>query len=144
MYATVLGGRRLSPASAINVVTTPSHWITDRNVRVDAATQEPTEVDLMWLLCCCFSFLPPVTYRDQCQLSPTALGDWLQDQASILARVEDEARWGANYAPGSGLPLNCLDTDQQRHISAHRMDNTPTMTVLAHHSSHRNMVLDTT
>ena len=28
LYATVLGGRRLSLASAINVVTTPSHWIT--------------------------------------------------------------------------------------------------------------------
>ena len=38
LYATVLGGRRLSPASAINVVTTPSHWITDLNVRIDAAT----------------------------------------------------------------------------------------------------------
>ena len=38
LYATVLGGCRLSPASAINVVTRPSHWITDLNVRVDAAT----------------------------------------------------------------------------------------------------------
>ena len=46
LYATVLGGRRLSPAWAINVVTTPSHWITDLNVRADAATQEPPEVDL--------------------------------------------------------------------------------------------------
>ena len=33
---------------------------------------------------------------------------------------------------------------QQRHITAHRMDNIPTMTVLAHRSSHRNTVLDTT
>ena len=66
LYATVLGGRRLSPGSAINVVTTPSHWITDLNVRVDAATQEPPEVDLTWLLRRPFSFLPPVTYRDQC------------------------------------------------------------------------------
>ena len=51
LYATVLGGRRLSPTSAINVVTTPSHWITDLNVRVD--------VDLTWLLRCPFSFHPP-------------------------------------------------------------------------------------
>ena len=62
LYATVLGGRRLSPASAINVVTTPLHWITDLNIRVDAATHEPPEVDLTWLLRCPFSFLPPVTY----------------------------------------------------------------------------------
>ena len=46
LYATVPGGQHLSPASAINVVTTPSHWITDLNVRVDAATHEPLEVDL--------------------------------------------------------------------------------------------------
>ena len=39
LYATVPGGRRLSPASAINVVTPPSHWVTDLNVRVDAATR---------------------------------------------------------------------------------------------------------
>ena len=50
LYATFLGGRRLAPTSAINVVTTPSQWITDLNVRVDAATQEPPEVDLTWLL----------------------------------------------------------------------------------------------
>ena len=50
LYTVVLGGKRLSPKPAINVVTTPSHWIMDLNVRVDAATQEPPEVDLTWLL----------------------------------------------------------------------------------------------
>ena len=86
----------------------------------------------------------PLTYREQCRLSPTTLRDWLQDQASVPARVGYEARWGANYALGSGLPLEWFDGDQQRHISAHRMDNIPTMFVLAHRSSHRNTVLDTT
>ena len=33
-------------------------------------------------------------------------GDWLQEQASILAWVGYEAHWGANYTPGSGLPLD--------------------------------------
>ena len=107
------------------------------------ATQEPLEVDLTWLLRRPFCFLPPVTYRDQCQLFPTALGE-LQDQASIPARVGYEAQWGVNYVLGSGLPLDWFDRDQQRHISAHRMDNIPTMTILAHRSSHRNTVLDTT
>ena len=93
LYAAVLGGERLSPKSAINVVTTPSHWITDHNARLDAATQEPPEVDLTWLLRRPFSFLPPVTYRDQCQLSPTVLSGWLQDRASIPARAGYEARW---------------------------------------------------
>ena len=91
LYATVRGGSRVVPASAINVLTTPSQWITDLNVWVDCATQDPPEVDLTWLLHCPFSFLPPVAYWDQCQLSPTALHDWLQDQASIPARVGYEA-----------------------------------------------------
>ena len=111
LYATVLGGQRLSPESAINVVT--MHWITDLNVRVDAATQEPPEVDLTWLLRRPYSFLPPVPYCDQCQLSPTALSDWLQDQASIPARAAYEARWGVNYMSGGGLPLDWFDHDQQ-------------------------------
>ena len=96
LYATVLGGQRLSSESAINVVTTPSHWITDLNVRVDAATQEPLEVDLTWLLRRPYSIIPPVPYRDQCQLSPTALSDWLQVRASIPAQAAYEARWGVN------------------------------------------------
>ena len=56
-----------------------------------------------------FSFLPPVAYRNQCQVSPTELGDWLQDQASIPAWVGYEARWGVNYTPGSGLHLHWFD-----------------------------------
>ena len=34
--------------------------------RVDAATEEPPEVDLTWLHRRPFSFIPPVTYRDEC------------------------------------------------------------------------------
>ena len=59
LYATILGGNRLAPTWAIPVVTTPSHWITDLNVRVDAATQEPPGAELTWLLRSPFSFLPP-------------------------------------------------------------------------------------
>ena len=119
LYATVLGGQRLPPKSAINVVTTPSHWITDLNVRVNAATQEPPEVDLTWLVRRPCSFIPPVPYRNQCQLSPTALSDWLQDRASIPARAAYEARWGVNCMPRGGLYLDWLDHDQQPHITAH-------------------------
>ena len=49
-----------------------------------------------------------------------------------------------SYTLGSGLPLDWFDSDEQRHITAHRMDNIPTMTVLAHRSSHRDTVVDTT
>ena len=98
------------------MITTLSHWTMDLNVRVDVATQDPPEVDRMWLLRCPFSFLPPVTYRDQCQLSPTALSNCLPEQTSIPARIGYEARWGTNYTPGSGLPLDWFDSDQQRYI----------------------------
>ena len=49
-----------------------------------------------------------------------------------------------NYTLGSGLSLDWFNSDQQRHITAHRMDNIPTMTVQLHWSSHRNTVLNTT
>ena len=58
LYATVLGGRRLSPASAINVVTTSSYRVTDLNVRVDAAMREPLQMDLTWLLAALSPFSP--------------------------------------------------------------------------------------
>ena len=127
----------------------PSMWLPRRRTGSRTSTSVWTrrllpEVDLTWLLRRPYSFLPPVPCRDQCQLSPTALSDWLQDRAAIPARAGYEARWGVNYMPGAGLPLDWFDSDQQRHVTAHRMDNIPTMTVLAHRSSHRDTVLDTT
>ena len=75
---------------------------------------------------------------------PTLLSKWLQEQASILVWVQYEAHWGANYTPGSSLPLGWFHSDQQRRIGAHRMDNIPTMIVMVHRSSDRDTVLDTT
>ena len=72
-----------------------------------------------------YSFLPPVPYRDQCQLSPTALGDWLRDRAAIPARAGYEARWGVNYMSAGGLPLDWFDHDQQRRITAHPWKSWP-------------------
>ena len=63
-----------------------------------------------------------------------ALSDWLQDWAAIPAQAGYEARWGVNYMLGGGLPVDWFDKDQRRHIMAYRMDNIPTMTVLAHRS----------
>ena len=51
-----------------------------------------------------FSFLPLVAYRDQCQLCPTALHDWLQEQASIPAQVGHEARWGGQLRAAGRSP----------------------------------------
>ena len=74
-YAMRLEGIRWAPTSAINVITTPSQWVTDLTLRVDAATQDPPEVHLARLLRSPSSRLPCVTYRDLCQLSPAALSN---------------------------------------------------------------------
>ena len=100
-------------------------------------------MDVTWLLRRPFCFLRLVAYRDQGHLSRTNLGDWLQDQACIAARVGYEASGGANYVQGTG-PLDWFDNDQQRRIAAHCMNNIATIIVLAQRASHRNPVLDTT
>ena len=66
--------------------------------------REPPEVDLTWLLRGPYSFIPPVPFRGQCQLSPTALSDWLQSRASIPAQAIYEARWGVHFMPGGASP----------------------------------------
>ena len=55
------------------------------------------------------------------------------------ARVHCEHRWGPNYQPGLGLPLDWFTNDQQWHIVAHGMRNLPTMTVLAERAQQCNM-----
>ena len=61
----------------------------------------------------------------------------------VPARVHYEHRWGPNYWPGLGLPLDWFTSDQQRHLVAHRMRNLPTMTLRAERSAHRNVWLST-
>ena len=68
-----------------------SHWITSINVQVDAATTEEPQADLTWLLRRPYAYL-----RDHCQLAPTDLQEWLQEQAAVPARVHYGHRWGPN------------------------------------------------
>ena len=135
------GAEHLSPRSTINVVVTPSHWITSINVRVAVATREEPRADLTWMLRHPYAYLPPVQYRDHRQVAPTGLQERLQEQAGVPARVHYEHRWGPNYEPGLGLPLDWFTGDQQRPIVAHRMRNLPAMTVLVAHTQHRNVQL---
>ena len=114
----------------------PSHWITTINVRVDAATMEKPQSGLTWMLCRPYAFLPPVKYRDWCQLAPR-VQEWLQEQMAIPAMVHYEHRWGL----GLGLPLDYFTNDEQRHLVAHQMRNLPTMMVLMERIEHRNMRL---
>ena len=49
-----------------------------------------------------YAFLPPVKFRDHCQLAPTNLHEWLWERATIPTWVLYEHRWGENYRPASG------------------------------------------
>ena len=95
--------------------------------------------DLTWMLRHQYAYLPPVQYRDHCQLAPADVQEWLQEQAAVPARVHYEHMWGPDYQPGLGLPLDWFTIDGQRHIGAHRMRNLPTMTVLAECAQHHNI-----
>ena len=95
------------------------------------------------MLCRPYAFLPRVKFRDNCQLAPTDLQEWLQEEAAIPAWVHHEHRLGPDYRPSRGLPLDWFTSDQQRHLVAHRMRNLPVMTVLAERSEHQNIWLCT-
>ena len=138
LYAHTLGAECLPPRSAIHVVVTPSHWITSINVWVDAATREEPEADLRWILRRPYAYLPPVRYLDHCQLAPTDLQEWLQEQAAVPARVHYEHRRSQlPTLPGTAHGL--VHRQQRRHIRAHCIPNLPTMTVPAERAQHRNM-----
>ena len=62
LYARTLVAERLAPATAVNIVVTPSHWITAINVRVDVATREEPQADLTWMLCRPYTCLAPLKF----------------------------------------------------------------------------------
>ena len=133
-------GELLSPRAAINVVVTPSHWITSINIQVDAAATEEPRAGLTWMPRRPHACLPPVRYQDHRQLAATDLQEWLQEQVAVPARVHYGHWLGLNYHQSLGLSLdNDLFSDQQRHTMARRMCNLPSMTVLVERALHRNV-----
>ena len=80
------GAERMSRRSAINVVATPSHWITAINVQVDAATREEPQANLKWMLRCPYAYLPPVRYQDHSQLAPTDPQEWCARIGGVSCR----------------------------------------------------------
>ena len=85
-----MGAERLAPIAVINIMVTPLPWINAINMRVDAATKEEPQANLPWMLHCPYAFLPLEKFHDHCQLAPSDLQEWLQEQATIVARVPYE------------------------------------------------------
>ena len=73
---------------------------------------EEPQADLTWMLCRPYACLPPVKFRDHCQLAPTDLREWLQEQVAVPAGVHYEHRWGLNYRPS--LTKNSPKTRSKR------------------------------
>ena len=111
LYARTPRAECLAPKAATNIVVMPSHRTTAINERVDAATKEEPRADLTWIPHRPYACLPPVKCWDYCQLAPTNLQDWLQEQATIPAWVHYEHQWEPNYSPGLGLPLDWFAND---------------------------------
>ena len=63
-YAQRLDSKVVVPLPAINIIVTPSHWITSVNVRVDRATGGIPTVDLTRALRRHYAYAPPEKYMD--------------------------------------------------------------------------------
>ena len=63
-YAQRLGSRVVAPLSAINIIVTPSHWITSANVKVARATGEVPTVHLPRALHRHYAYAPSEKYVD--------------------------------------------------------------------------------
>ena len=104
-YAQRLGSEILRPTSAINIVVTPSHWVTSVNIRVDQATAEQPTVDLSRALRRAFAFAPSGKYLDHYQLVPRVLLGWLRSRASEESDTNNQGKYGEAWNTGRGLRM---------------------------------------
>ena len=72
-YAQRLDSKQVTPLSAINIIVTPSHWITSVNVAVDRATGEIPTVDLTRALRRHYAYAPAEKHKDHYQMVPKVL-----------------------------------------------------------------------
>jgi hypothetical protein len=135
-YAQRLGSERLEPTAAINILVTPSHWITSVNVRADRATGDIPSTDLSRALRRHFAFAPAGKYLDHYQMVPKVLLGWLRERASEASEIYNQDAYGEAWKSGRGLRMDWLVARQQRHAQQHRMHTLPTMEVMARRAAH--------
>ena len=105
-YAQRLGSKQVTPLSAINIIVTPSHWITSVNVAVDRATGEVPTVDLTRALRRHYAYAPAEKHKDHYQIVPKVLLSWLRDRAAEGSNAHNEDRFQQAWKPGSGIRLD--------------------------------------
>ena len=107
-YAQRLGCRLVAPLSAINIIVTPSHWITSVNVAVDRATGEVPTVDLTRALRRHYACAPAEKHKDHYQMVPKVLLSWLWDKAAEDSNTHNENRFQQAWKPGRGIRMDWL------------------------------------
>ena len=107
LYTQIAGEVTSQSKAAINIIATPSHWITRANIAADKAASSPAETSLRWILRKHFTVVQQHKFRDQYQLMPGNLVRWMQQQgpASTLSDLHRE-QFGEEYKEIPGLPLD--------------------------------------
>ena len=92
LYATMCAGSRVVTTSAIKVIKTPSHWMGVLNIRSDALTHDPPDVDVTWLLCRALPFFWPRWPTMTSATSPLR-----RFMTSFKSKASIPARFGPNF-----------------------------------------------
>ena len=143
LYTQRLDSKVVIPLSAINIIVTPSHWITGVNVRVDRAIGEVPTVDLTRALRRHYAYAPSEKYMDHYQLVPRVLLNWLRDRSAADSNSYNEDRYSHAWEPGRGICLHWLTARQQWHAQRHRMHTMPTREVMAKRAAHYKQIVPT-
>ena len=115
-YAQRLESEMLQPTLAINIVVTPSHWITSVNIRLDRATVDQPTIDLSRALRKAFAFARSGKYLDHYQMLPRVLLGWLRSRASQESEAFNQGKYGEAWKTGNGLRMDWFVAHHQRHI----------------------------
>ena len=140
----VHGGKPIVMTRPFNIVTTPSHRYTSCNRWADKSVALEHDVLGHNLLRLPFNCAPPDVQGDQYQLSPKALGRYLQLRETAALAALHKEHFGPKctaWQPGRGVPIEWFNYHQQRHILMHRVTTIPTMTELARRTAYREVVV---
>ena len=124
IYGQDLGYKPVEVQVVLNILATPSHRFTMVNAWADHAAKLQLYVDGSRAFRRFFHFAPPEPYKQQYQLGPRGLRQYLAAKAGEeLARI-NEQEFGTVWKPERGLQLEWFETKQEKHAypeAAHGM-----------------------
>ena len=112
---------------ALNVLATPSHRFTMVNAWADYATKLKPRIDGSRTFRRCFHFVPPEPYKQQYQLGPRGVRQYLTKKAGEELTRANRQEFGDAWQSGRGLRIEWFEAKQERHIQRQRMACIATM-----------------